>query len=64
MMGGYGSGTRNKLGDVVRITAWVSRDTKERIDRIAEMTHKHKSEVIRVTLDNYVNESAMILMEE
>ena len=63
-MGGYGSGTKNKLGDVVRVTAWVKRETAEKIERIAEMTHKHKSEVIRTTLDNYVSESAIILMEE
>ena len=63
-MGGYGSGTKNKLGDVVRVTAWVKRETAEKIAWVAEMTHKHKSEVIRATLDNYVSESAIILMEE
>ena len=59
-MGGYGSGTKNKLGDVVRVTAWVKRETAEKIERIAGMTHKHKSEVIRTTLENYVSESAII----
>ena len=63
-MGGYGSGTKNKLGDVVRVTAWVKRETAEKIEGIAWMTHKHKSEVIRTTLENYVSESAIILMEE
>ena len=63
-MGGNGSGTKNKLGDVVRVTAWVKRETAEKIERIAGMTRKHKSEVIRATLDNYVSESAIILMEE
>ena len=63
-MGGNGSGTKNKLGDVVRVTAWVKRETADQIECIAWMTHKHKSDVIRATLDNYVTESAIILLEE
>ena len=63
-MGALGSGVKNKLGDVVRVTAWVKRETDEKIEQIAIMTRKHKSEVIRTTLENYVTESAIILMEE
>ena len=32
-MGGNGSGVKNKLGDVVRVTAWVKRETAEKIER-------------------------------
>ena len=63
-MGGNGSGVKNKLGDVVRVTAWVKRETAEKIGWVAEMTGRHKSEVIRATLENYVTESAIILLEE
>ncbi len=63
-MGGNGSGVKNKLGDVVRVTAWVKRETADQIAWVADITHKHKSEVIRTTLDNFVSESAIILMEE
>ena len=63
-MGSLGSGRKNKLGDVVRIIAWVKRETADQIAWVAEITRKHKSEVIRTTLENYVTESAIILMEE
>ena len=61
-MGGLGSGRKNELGDVVRVTAWVKHETVEEVERIAQMTKCHKSDVIRITLDNYVREAAMAVM--
>ena len=61
-MGGNGSGVKNKLGDVVRVTAWIPRETVEEIERIAQIAKCHKSDVIRITLDNYVKEAAMAVM--